>query len=412
MFVLQGKYSGNIANSPEHVRINVERINEYGSRQYVSLPQNHELASLARELVQNNPLAHGAINALIGTILGTGIKIYIDKFTRQETAKAVSAFLPWVDHNMEMSIREFLTDVLYPYLVDGEVFVIEFKKNQYSIITTEDCPLHLTNFQKKVKHGIKYTSKSLRRPQYHDISGYIFYADIINHESERNYIFIPKNIIKHIFNKDSTGSHRGITPLHAAFQTFHAIDSIIKNELESTRIASVLLGQVVKDIDTPVPETKEEDFKTDNKNTHTLGNKPIMFNNLPPGHKIELVTTNNRGHGQLEEFLNSQMRLLGRTLGLPTSLITGLYDSNFSSERKAAIDAALGVIATHRARLVKIINHIFYRYLTSKFNTKIQFHLMFNDLPVIDEYKHAQAERIKTELILNLPQEQYVTIKF
>jgi hypothetical protein len=394
-YSLSGKYSANFATAPKHVRFHIDKINEYSNNPIRKRLQNHELASLARELVNNNPLGHGAIHALIGRILSNGLKITLEvgeKLSKSITEK----FLVWILIAFKQPLREVLRSITYNYLVDGEVFIVKINDNLYKIIPTEKCPLHFNSVKQNIKNGIQYDN-------FLNIKGYVFYDDCIPSRNKRvphknKGEIIPVENVLHIANTYDLEIDRGVTVLHAAFSTFHSIDSILKNELESTRIAAVMLAQIVKDLDSLQYESNEEDFKTDRHNTHEIENSPILFNNLPPGHEIKLLTTGNRGHGQLEEFLNSQMRLISRTLGLTPSVTTGKYDSNFSSERMAAIDATLSIIATHQDRVVNVINELFIRFLKASKISQINFKIKFNELPVIDEVKHAKAEEIRQRL--------------
>ncbi len=326
------------------------------------LPDLPELRERSRDLCRNNPIAAGAINTKVTSIVGTGLRVqsqinaeYLGLTPEQATAwqkQAEREFKMWAKSQecdvertlnfaqiQDMVIRSTFENgdcfTLLPYVerqpfpwgtrlqvieadrvcnkdyqVDSDTLAGGVVKDQYG------APL---KYQILEAHpGKTHTDKSLSWTE----------RDAFGHSGRRNVL--------HIYKKLRPGQTRGVPDLAPVIESLKQIGRYTEAEL----MAAVVSGMFTVFIESEAAESlgpfQTQASSSSNDDDYELGYGAMI--DLAPGEK---VSTSNPGrpNAAFDPFVLAIIRQIGMALELPYEILVKHFTASYSASRAALLEA-------------------------------------------------------------------------
>ncbi len=331
-----------------------------------------QLRDQARDLDRNDSIAHGAIENIVGNVVGEGLwpqaklNHKLLGITEQEarnfevkaeTFFRVYAEKTYFDFQRISSFPEQQVQVLTSQLIDGDTFAIRrFKEHSNAIFGT--CIQLISasrvtnpwnyNFEKDIVDGIEFNKDG--EPIAYHIKNRTN-RDLLDIETKR----IPRYIdneqhqnklqVLHLYNKRYPSQSRGEPLLAPAIEKFKQLSRYSEAELAAAVLNAFFTAFVTTETGKGVLPSREErsvaglvDYKKPAPKRSKSKFGPMTIFNLLPGEKVD-TSTPGRPSPQFDLFVNSVLKQIGPSIGLPYEVLTQHFSSSYSAARAALLQA-------------------------------------------------------------------------
>ncbi len=324
----------------------------------------HDLETLrarSRDMVRNAPLATGAVNTVVMNVVGTGLSLLprpdwealgmSEEQADEWTAQVEREFRVWAE-SAECDITRTqnfygLQSLVFRSAVEsGDAFVlllmIESSTNPYALrVQVVEADRVETPTDKKENAGNKIVAGVEM-----DANGApVAYHILRNHPGspegiKQDFIRVPafgertgrRNVL-HIFERTRPGQTRGVPYLAPVIEPLKQLDKYTEAELMAAVVASLLTVFVKSESGEGfAPPAGEQPSNAEIK----LGTGTIV--DLAPGEDITTVSPN-RPNTAFDPFVQSVLRQIGVSLGLPFEVLIKHFTASYSAARAALMEA-------------------------------------------------------------------------
>ena len=314
-------------------------------------PPGHELGTLrerARDANRNHPVAAGTTDTYAQNIVGSGLKAQsrirpavagiAPERAIELQLQAEAAFERWkpmagADNRLSFDELQFLA--LIKIIEDGETIMIPtWGKETWrpyarclQLIESERLAQPPMTRDKSIQNGIKFGKRN------QPLTYFIRKADDITTQTQikaRDSAGRPK--ILHIFRTQRPGQQRGI-PLFAPVLTyFKDLADYLEAEIVAARVAACLAVFITR-------QDQYGPLGTESSSDATVQElSPGMLAKLAPGEGINVVEPKRPGDS-FGSFIESVLRLIGVSVGLPYELLAKDFSkTNYSSARASLLE--------------------------------------------------------------------------
>ncbi len=317
-------------------------------------PNQWELAMLrdrSRDAIRNDPVASGALDTMKLNVVGSGLRpqarirgdrLGISPEKASELNRQVEdIFRKWsvnADAANRLDFDEIQFMAIAKVIEDGESIIIPTWANEKwrtlgrCLELIEADRLDSTMAQKNVTHGIEVGSRGepktyyIRKPD--TLSDF---TQIKARDSEGR----PK--ILHIFQSKRPGQLRGVPFFAPVLSYFKDAADFLEATIVTARVAACLGVFITKE--DPMGAGMVMGNKTETGTGNRIqGIEPGMVEYLGINEKINVVEPKQPGEG-FPAFMETILRLIGTSLGLPYELLVKDFSkTNYSSARAALLE--------------------------------------------------------------------------
>lgn len=332
------------------------RINQQLKVDYIALVLR------ARSLYKNNETVAAFVNQMIRNIIGNKgfilnvtsynpngqSDVYANETIERFWAEYQNSTKKYVSADGQMNGVDFDRQVIFNYLIDGEVFILKHKDPKskfgirYSVIDSLDVDT-LYNVQAmsdntKVVMGIKLDVET-NRP----ISYFIRKNKNADFYLQGQRIEVPADEIIHIFKPLFANQTRGFTPLSPVMLAVNALDQYKRAEIQASLLNAVLMGVYQKN---SADGNSYDDY--DQEEIDNSGNVASVFETgcikfAPDGYSLKTIQ-NQHPNSNVPSFCKGLLKSISAVLGLNYNNLNSDYsETSYSSMRAAAIQDELSV---------------------------------------------------------------------
>lgn len=193
-------------------------------------------------------------------------------------------------------------------------------------------PFDLIQSNPKIIHGVEVNrfGRPLAYHLYREHPGNNLRSAAISTGTVR----VPAEQMTHLAQRSRLGQHRGASVLASAITRLADISDYEESEQLAAKVASSLCAAI----------TRGADFTSTSTTLDTdSGERPLelqggmIFDNLMPGEKIEVLDTNRPNTG-LGDFRRAMLRAATAGIGVSYSTATHDYDGTYSSQRQELVE--------------------------------------------------------------------------
>lgn len=343
-----------------------------------------ELRYRSRDLFRNNTIGRGAIQTMVNSVVGSGLRLHCDidrevlglsddEAERIET-ELEQRFSAWADTN-EADAQRILTF--------GEIQALAYNSKLQSgdvFATLPLIPRAGSQFKLRVKliesdlvatppgeGGNKNVIEGVRVDDHGAPISY--FIQISESQFAEVMAYGPKTArqnVVHLFTAERPSQHRGV-PYLAPVMT--AIKNIGRYQ-ESELLASVVASYFTAFVKSSNPEALAVQFNvvpgaatdkvSDQGNDYTLGPGAVM--QLAPGEDVVMANPTRPNTGY-EQFVRAIETDIGMALNQPYEILLKRYDSSYSASRAARLDFHNGVMIERSIFADRFCQPIFIEWL-------------------------------------------------
>jgi lambda family phage portal protein len=319
------------------------------------------LRARSRDMVRNAPLATGAVNTVIMNVVGTGLSLLprpdwealgmTEDQADEWTARVEREFRVWAestecDITRTQNFYGLQSLVLRSALESGDVFVllpmIESRTSPYALrvqvveADRVETPMGKNgNGGNKIVAGVEMDANGTP-VAYYILSHHPGSPEGINKEFLRVPAFnerTGRRNVLHIFQRTRPGQTRGVPYLAPVIEPLKQLDKYTEAELMAAVVASLLTVFVKSEtVEGLAPPAGGQPSSTEIK----LGTGTIV--DLAPGEDIITVSPN-RPNTAFDPFVQSVLRQIGVSLGLPFEVLIKHFTASYSASRAALTEA-------------------------------------------------------------------------
>ena len=323
------------------------------------------LRNRSRDLVRNNPLATGAINTNVTSVVGDGFKMRstLDREVLNMTDDQINALENTIERewglfansldcsvNRGMNFDSILNLIYRSCLENGDVFIttprVSRKSQPYSLRLQVIEADRVSNPEKKIDNekqrgGITFDATGA--PTVYSISK--THPGSSYSKDKNNWISIPafnrntglRNII-HLFDQKRPGQSRGVPYLAPVIESLKMLGRYTEAEI----MAAVISGMFTVFI-----ESESNDFLGNMQPTDEIGGAssdddykigPGAMVGLAPGEKISSADPG-RPNTAFDPFVQAILRQVGVALELPYEILIKHFTASYSAARAALLEA-------------------------------------------------------------------------
>lgn len=319
------------------------------------------LRARSRDMVRNTPLATGAVNTVVMNVVGTGLSLLprpdwealgmTEEQADEWTAQVEREFRVWAesaecDVTRTQNFYGLQSLAFRSALESGDVFVLlpmmESRTNPYALrVQVVEADRVETPTGKRENAG----NKIVAGVEMEANGAPVAYHVLRNHPGsmvgiKREIIRVPafgertgrRNVL-HIFERTRPGQTRGVPYLAPVIEPLKQLDKYTESELMAAVVASLLTVFVKSETgDGFAPPAGEQSSDSEIK----LGTGTIV--DLAPGEDITTVSPN-RPNTAFDPFVQSVLRQIGVSLGLPFEVLIKHFTASYSAARAALMEA-------------------------------------------------------------------------
>jgi len=323
-----------------------------------------DLRERSRDLIRNNPLACGAINTKVTSVVGTGLKLKsrIDRNILNMTEDQADAWESRTEAEWRLWAESKNCDVtgaqnfaglqdlsFRSTLENGDVFVLTPSKSdrfrpyplQLQLIEADRvCNKDNTPDNDTLAGGILKDSNG-RPKEYHILKGHP--GNIYTKSNEWETVLAygnrtGRNNVLHLFRKLRVGQSRGVPDLAPVIETVKQLGRYTDAEVDASVISSFFTVFIKSEYHaglSPMMPTTEIGGKTTDKD-YKMGSGAIL--DLLPNESIETANPG-RPNQTFDNFVLAISRQIGVALELPFEILVKHFTASYSAARAALLEA-------------------------------------------------------------------------
>ena len=345
----------------------------------------------SRDLFRNDTIGSAAINRLVRSALGKGLKMnpaidsetlkISDKQTDQWEKQTQNLWDEWAespelcDERETMDFYELQDLAAYTHLIGGDCFFllpIRRKKNGerelgINIIDPErvDTPIDMVE-DNRVYYGVETNTYGAVRAYYvADINPHSIFVNFNKNKNRYHFKRIPKYgtrsgrlLVGHFFTGTRPDQTRGVPFLAPVITKIKQLGRFTNAEIAGAVISSYVVASITRGSNQPI--STENDQRREGLFEM---NEALVFetNDDSEWHVHESPKPN----ANFDVFVNAITKQIGASLGIPYEVLFSAFNSNYSASRGALLEA-WRFFRFYRDKFNRRFNNVVYKeWLTS-----------------------------------------------
>lgn len=327
------------------------------------------LVARSRDLIRNNGIASGAIQTLVDTVVGNGLKLvsipdhrilgldldYLEEWARKvEILWRIWSESVYCDAASKLNFNSQTALIFRSVIENGEALALvlwrENQANQFATCFQLIEPDRLSNPDFKqntefLRDGIEINHYG--EPQNYWISkyypnDYYYHGNTNSWEKVAAQTFFGRKLILHIHHPERIGQNRGKPLFTSIMPLFKMLDHYERSELK----ASVVNAMIAAFIETPMDSESIAEMFGESVDDYLEKRKDWSVkleggSIIPvfPGDKVSAFTPS-RPNSSYAAFVENVLRHIGTGLNIPLELLMKDFSkTNYSSARASLIEA-------------------------------------------------------------------------
>jgi len=310
------------------------------------------LRSRTRELIRNNPLAHGAIDSFVANLIGTGIT---PRWKLADPVLKEALQELWAESVLEMDASGMCdfyglqAQITRAWREAGECFV-RFRNRrpedgllvplQLQVLESDHVDETYNSISEngnEIRMGIEFNGID-QRVAYHMFKDHPGESFLRSNTTERVRVLASE--VLHIFRPLRPGQIRGVPEMSSGIVKAHEVDQCDDAELVRRKTTAMFGGFLKKppseSADDPNPLGPQDD--DDIEGNPVIALEPGTFPELPPGWEVIFSEPKDVG-GNYIAWMKENKRDLARAFGVTYEQLTGdLEGVTFSSIRSGLVE--------------------------------------------------------------------------
>ena len=338
-----------------------------GSASYDHLPQQGRIRARSRDLARNSTVGAGAVNGLVTSTVGTGLRLQsqVDADLLGMTEEEAQAWQRraeriWRIHSNDLDIEGELDQAALEALVfrsaleSGDILAIRrYQERPGSLLGTRiqlvesdrvSNPLYRLNTD-RLRAGVE-TNATGRVLAYHVSDRHpgdmLFSGFPQKWARVRAYGTNGDRLAKLLFEKRRPGQRRGVPFLAPVIESLKQLERLSEAELMAAVVTSLFTVFIKTEGDDEVaglpaaPEGTPESGQPSNEGDVFLGSGAIV--DLLPGEE-PVFASPDRPNDQFEPFFRAIVMQIGMALEIPYEVLVKNFQSSYSASRAALLEA-------------------------------------------------------------------------
>ena len=350
------------------------------------LPDLTDLRNRSRDLVRNAPLATGAVNTVVRSVLGEGLllKPEIDRerlgLTEDQArewertaAREWSIFTRTADWTSAQSFNDMQMLLLRAVVESGDVLVIRRFREDFG--DTYGLKLQVVEADRisnpnrisdgkfegnnRLFGGIEI-SPGGRHMAYHVSNEH----PGARHKQAMTWRRVPARtqqgvkIALHLYDRLRPDQSRGVPMLAPVIEALKQIEDYSEAEITAAVVSAMYTGFIKSDLEGDILDADAGSLVDDTNKEVALGNGAIV--DLAPGEDITFASPT-RPNDKFEPFMHAILRQVGAALEIPFELLIMHFTASYSASR-AALEMAWQNFRKRRMWAQRVLNQPVYEW--------------------------------------------------
>lgn len=322
-----------------------------------------QLILRARDLAKNNETVSSYINLMLRSILGnTGFRLNVTAYNDDGLSDRVAnqtiqdfwyeytrSYKKYVSADEQLNDIDFDRQVIFNFLVDGEVFIRKIRDNKskfgirWQIIDALEVDYYynempLNSGKPRIAMGVEVNDK------YKPLAYYIRKDNNTDYYTAGERVRVPADEIIHIYKHLFPGQVRGFTALAPILLNLNSLQTYKTAEINASILNAAYMGVWTKT--NPSARNAYQDYPedeiSDEGDIATVVEENV-FRFAPQGYDLKSISSNHPNNN-VQSFFKSLLKGIAGSLGLSYNKLASDYEStSYSSLRQANIEDAVTV---------------------------------------------------------------------
>lgn len=318
-----------------------------------------EIRERARYEEQNSDVVRGALDVLVGNIVGTGINVE-PQIRLEDGELAVDANKMmhdlWLEHCESPEVTKELTKPQVQQLQcrtqfrDGEFFTQQLIGKVPGYQHTGEVPYAVELIEPDLvpivhtdaANGIFYGIKKNKWGQ--PLKYFVYKEDpreAGRYFASQDYREIQASRMIHGKLVDRIGQMRGVSAFASVLNRLSDVRDFEESERIAARIAAAQVMVITRPASSAVSWSGNTQTSADGQTDRLFSVSPgAVWDNMAPGEEPKILSSD-RPNNNIEAFRNSQLRSAAAGLGVSYSSLAKHYDGSYSSQRQELVEQSI-----------------------------------------------------------------------
>lgn len=335
----------------------------------------------ARSLVKNNETVNSYINLMLRSVLGnTGFILNCTAYNADGTSDKVAneiieqhwnqytkSYKNYVSADEQSNGLDFDKQVLFNYLVDGEVFIRKVKDSsskygiRFQIIDSLDVDV-LYSFE-GLQNGYRICTGIKVDQHCKPISYFIRKNKSLDYYMVGERIEVSASEIIHIYQKSFANQVRGYTPLAPVLLSLNSLDQYKRAEIDASLLNASFMGIWQKQTQSADAYSQYDEDEVDENGDVAVQLESNVFRFAPDGFKLNQIASNHP-NSNVGEFYKAMLKGIAGALGMSYNKISSDYEStSYSSLRQSNMQDEVTIKELQQFLIDKWKQHQFSEFL-------------------------------------------------
>lgn len=335
----------------------------------------------ARSLVKNNETVNSYINLMLRSVLGnTGFILNCTSYNADGTSDKVAneiiqdhwneytkSYKNYVSADEQSNGLDFDKQVLFNYLVDGEVFIRKVKDSKskygirFQIIDALDVDV-LYSFE-GLQDGYRICTGIKVDEHCKPISYFIRKNKSLDYYMVGERVEVPASEIIHIYQKTFANQVRGYTPLAPVLLSLNSLDEYKRAEIDASLLNASFMGIWEKQTQSADAFSQYDQQEVDEKGDVAVQLESNVFRYAPDGFKLNQIASNHP-NSNVGGFYKAMLKGIAGALGMSYNKISSDYEStSYSSLRQSNMQDEVTIKELQQMLIDKWKQHQYAQFL-------------------------------------------------
>ncbi len=324
------------------------------------LPDLTSLRNRSRDLARNAPVATGAINTVVRSVVGDGLQLKpeidheflgLDEDQAREwertAAREYAIFCETADFASVQSFADMQAMLLRTVMESGDVLVVRRFREDFGdvyglklqvveadrISNPSNAGDGVLRGKNRIFGGVEIGPEG-RHMAYHVSSDHPGALS----KRKMKWRRIPARfntglpIALHLYDRTRPGQSRGVPMLAPVIEALKQIEDYSEAEISAAVISAMFTVFVTSDLEGDLLDSDPDKVVTNANDEVALGNGAVV--DLAPGEKIDFANPS-RPNDKFEPFMHAVLRQIGAALEIPFELLIMHFTASYSASRAA-----------------------------------------------------------------------------